>query len=511
MDKRWFRNLFTRRIFVVILLLIQAALFVFIINSSSRVSGIVGAALSIISILVALYIIGQPDKMPYKLTWIFVILALPVFGGLLYLMCQFQGNTRLTRRRLARVGLDTKKLLAIGGNATDALVQQHPDCIPLVGYLSKYAGFPAFDRTQIQYLSPGERFYERVMEELQKAERYIFIESFIIQQGVMWDSVLTVLEEKARAGLDVRVMYDDMGCLLKLPSDYKRTLERKGIKCIVFNPFRPFLSAIQNNRDHRKIVSIDGKVAFTGGNNFADEYINVEERFGHWKDASIQVTGRAAWALTVIFLELWSAAAARLEDFSLLYPWHDTPCPTESQGFSLPYADSPLDKEHVGANVFLQMINSAREYVYINTPYLIIDDTLLSALMLCAKSGVDVRIVTPGIADKPLVHATTRCYYGQLIQSGVKIYEYTPGFIHSKTVVVDGKTAVIGSTNFDYRSLYLHFECGVWMVDCSAILDLKTDFLETLALCRRITPADCKHNIFVELFHEVLRLFAPLM
>lgn len=511
MDKAWFRKLFTRRIFVVVLLILQALLLAYLVGSTSQASGIVSVSLTVISTLVALYILSRPEKGPYRLTWIFVILSLPLFGGLLYLICQYQGSTRLSRLKFAKSQQSLDNLIMLPGNYIEPLVERYPEYTAQARYLSDHEGFPVSDCTEAEYLSPGERFYERVLEELKKAEKYIFIESFILQQGTMWDTVLELLAEKVERGVDVRLIYDDMGCFLKLPTDYRQYIESKGIKCIVFNPFRPFLSAIQNNRDHRKIVSIDGKVAFTGGNNFADEYINLVPRFGHWKDASVMLKGKAAWSLTVIFLELWSAHQDEDEDFESLYPWSSEPLPEGGDGFSLVYADSPLDTEHVGSNVFLQMINSAKEYLYINTPYLIIDDTLLVALSLCAKSGVDVRIVTPGIADKKIVHATTRSYYRELVEAGVKIYEYTPGFMHSKTVIADDKTGIIGTTNFDYRSLYLHFECGALLFGCSAIGEVKADFLSTLSQCTQITQEACKKSLIYQLFQQFLRLFAPLL
>ena len=248
---------------------------------------------------------------------------------------------------------------------------------------------------------------------------------------------------------------------------------------------------VQNNRDHRKIVSIDGKVAFTGGINLADEYINAVEKHGHWKDASIMVTGRAAWSFTLMFLQMWEICIGTDEDYILYYPWKDSPCPVQSDGFVQPYADSPMDKENVGEHVYMQIINNAKKCVYINTPYLIIDDSMVSALCLAAKSGVDVRIVTPHIWDKKLVHMTTRSYYRELISAGVKIYEYSKGFIHSKTFVSDDRVGTVGTTNLDFRSLYLHFECGTLLIDNRAVMEIKEEFLKTLEICQPVTLEEC--------------------
>lgn len=275
--------------------------------------------------------------------------------------------------------------------------------------------------------------------------------------------------------------------------------------------FRPVLTVKQNNRDHRKIAVIDGKVAFTGGINLADEYINAIEKHGHWKDAAVMLKGKAAWSFTLFFLQMWGMCTSTDEDYGAFYPWKDQDCPITAKGFVQPYADSPTDTENVGEHVYLQILNNAKEYVYINTPYLIVDDSMLSALCLAAKSGVDVRIVTPHRWDKWAVHMTTRSYYRELIKAGVKIYEYTNGFIHSKTFVSDDNTATVGTTNLDFRSLYLHFECGALLYDTDAVMEVKDDFLQTLDICQEITEKDCNANIVVRLFQDILRLFAPLM
>lgn len=327
----------------------------------------------------------------------------------------------------------------------------------------------------------------------------------------MWNSILDILKRKAAAGVKVRLLYDDLGCFFLLPTDYPKQLHTYGIECRVFNPFRPFLTVKQNNRDHRKIASIDGKVAFTGGINLADEYINAYEKHGHWKDASVMVAGKAAWSFTLMFLQMWEFCTGIDEDYTMYYPWKDYPCEIQGTGFVQPYADSPMDKDNVGEHVYLQIINNAKRYVYINTPYLIIDDNLLSALRLAAKSGVDVRIVTPHRWDKRFVHMTTRSYYRELIDAGVKIYEYSDGFIHSKTFVSDDKTATVGTTNLDFRSLYLHFECGTWMYESEAVLEVRDDFLTTLDHCQQITEKDCKCGLIMRIFQDILRVFAPLM
>lgn len=346
---------------------------------------------------------------------------------------------------------------------------------------------------------------------MKKAQKYIFIEYFIIKDGLMWQSILDILKEKVSQGVEVRVIYDDIGCFLALPKDYAMQLKNIGIKCEVFNPFRPVLTAIQNNRDHRKITVIDGKVAFTGGLNLSDEYINTYEKHGYWKDAVIQIKGKAAWSLTLMFLEMWELCCGIPDDIDCFFPKNEVDERIESDGFVQPYSDSPVDNENVGEHVYLQIINNAKDYVYICTPYLIVDDSMVSALCLAAKSGVDVRIITPHIYDKALIHLTTRSFYRELIYGGVKIYEYSKGFMHSKIFVSDDQIATVGTTNLDFRSLYLHFECGVWMYNSKAVLQIKKDYFDTLNECTQITLEECIERLPIRVFQEILRIFAPLM
>ena len=511
MQKKWVRALFRRRIMVSLLILMQLFFFAYVIIQGGRSSSLISTVLSLVSILVALSIVNRKGKPAYKLTWIFLVLAVPIVGGCFYLLFDRQSSARWYNRQIDRTKQRAAPFLQQKGEVMERFLEEAPECACQVRYLQQYAGFPLYRHTGTEYLTPGEKKFHRLVEELEKAEKYIFLEYFIVQEGVMWDTVLQVLRRKASQGVEVRVMYDDMGCFLILPAGYQKTLESMGIQCAVFNPFRPVLSAIQNNRDHRKIASIDGKVVFTGGVNLADEYINTFEKYGHWKDASILLRGEAAWSMTVMFLQMWDLCRKTQTDFKQYLPWAEEACPVPSDGYVQPYADSPLDVENVGEHVYLQMINGARDYLYINTPYLIVDDNMLSALKLAAKGGVDVRIVTPHRWDKRLVHVTTRSYYRELIQAGVKIYEYSRGFLHSKTFVSDDKTATVGTINLDFRSLYLHFECGVWMYGSSAVRAVKEDYLNTLEVCQRITLEDCKNSWLMRLFQEVLRLFAPLM
>lgn len=511
MHKRWLRTLFRRRVLTILLLLLQVWFIANLIIGGSQISQQFSRLLTIASIVAVLYIVSKRDKGAYKTAWAILILTVPLFGGLMYLLFTFQSARWRVTKDAAHTQKKAEPLYLLPGTDEEATANALPGCRPQIHYLQDYAGFPVYAGTETHYLSPGERKLEVLLTELEKAEKYIFLEYFIVQEGIMWDTILEILKRKAAQGVIVRLLYDDMGCFFTLPSNYPKQLKKHGIQCAVFNPFRPVLTVKQNNRDHRKIAVIDGKVAFTGGINLADEYINAKEKHGHWKDAAIMMKGKAAWSFTLIFLQMWELCTHVNEGYESYYPWKEQACPVIANGFVQPYADSPLDAENVGEHVYLQIINSAKEYVYINTPYLILDDSVLSALCLAAKSGVDVRIVTPHRWDKWVVHMTTRSYYRELIKAGVKIFEYTNGFIHSKTFVSDDKTATVGTTNLDFRSLYLHFECGTLLYESKAVMEIKEDFLQTLDTCQQITENDCKANIVVRLFQDVLRLFAPLM
>ena len=511
MRQRWLRTLFRRRVLTILLLLLQVWFLVNLVIGGSQLSRRLSRLLTIISIVAVLYIVSKRDKGAYKTAWAILILAFPLFGGLMYLLFNFQSSRWRFTKGVREAQRKAKPFYTLPGNDYEEATKQLPERRAQIRYLQSSAGFPVYADTATHYLTPGEKKLEVLLTELEKAEKYIFMEYFIVQEGVMWDSILAILKRKASEGVIVRLIYDDMGCFFTLPKNYPAQLKKYGIQCAVFNPFRPVLTVKQNNRDHRKIAVIDGKVAFTGGINLADEYINVKEKHGHWKDAAIMLEGKAAWSFTLIFLQMWYMCTHTEEDYAVFYPWQEQPCPIVAKGFVQPYADSPTDSENVGEHVYLQILNNAKEYVYINTPYLIVDDSMLSALCLAAKSGVDVRIVTPHIWDKRIVHMTTRSYYRELIKAGVKIYEYTNGFIHSKTFVSDDHTATVGTTNLDFRSLYLHFECGTVLYESDAVMEVKEDFLQTLDICQQITEKDCSANIVLRLVQDVLRLFAPLM
>ena len=510
-SQKWFRQIFRRRVLIIIMLLIQVGFLAYFIISGSMFSQRFSKLLTLLSLFVALYVISKKEKGAFKLTWVFFILLFPLFGGLMYLLFNFQTSTKRFSNRIELIKERTKHYFFLPGNNYDEAKSCIPEHISQIRYLQQFAGYPICKNSSTKYLSPGEKKFEVLKAELEKAEKYIFLEYFIIQEGVMWDEILEILKRKVAQGVLVRVIYDDIGCFLVLPKKYSERLKSYGIECAVFNPFKPFITVKQNNRDHRKIAVIDGKVAFTGGINLADEYINAVVKFGHWKDSAIMITGEAAWSFTVMFLQMWELCQNTKEDYETYYPWKEQPCIIKNNGYIQPYADSPMDSENVGEHVYLQILNNAKDYVYIYTPYLIVDDSMISALTLAAKSGVDVRIITPHKWDKWVIHMTTRSYYRELIKAGVKIYEYSKGFLHAKAFVSDDMTATIGTTNLDFRSLYLHFECGAWLYDTTAVMELKEDFLQTQDECQQITLKDCNPRPSMRLFQDILRLFAPLM
>lgn len=501
------QKLLRRTTIIALLILVQVAILVTTIYRLSSHYVYVYVAFTLISIICALIIVWRRDNPSYKLAWILVVLGFPIFGGLFYLLFGGHRVSKKLRRRM-------QEGIALEQTAppVEYMAAREQSTVRQSDYIFRRSGFPAWQNTRVDYFPLGEEKFHRLLEDLRAAEHYIFLEYFIIEPGLMWDTILQILEEKAAAGVDVRVIYDDIGSGYTLPAYYDLALRKKGIKCHVFNPFRPVVSVLLNNRDHRKIVVVDGHIGYTGGVNLADEYINAKPRFGHWKDTAVRLEGEGVWNLTVMFLQMWSGLTGQPVDYESFRPAAHHPAPFAGEGVVQPYGDTPLDDEAVGENVYLNIIGRAKKYVWITTPYLIIDNEMMTALCLAAKSGVDVRIILPGVPDKWYVHMVSQANYAQLVEAGVKVWEYTPGFIHAKSFVSDDTVATVGTINLDYRSLYLHFECGVWMYNTPCIADIRADFLATQAQSRAIT-ADYGRNMPLRqrLLRGVLRLFAPLM
>ena len=506
------RKLLNRRFFIALLVIAQLVFITAMLFRSYQLKWL-ATLLTAFSVVTALHLMTRHDKSAYKLSLVFLILLLPVFGGAFYWIFHFQTTTVGFRRNLSKLEKTARKSFRVAKQSEDPFEQaiaSAPESRKLLHYMKQSTPFPVYGNTETRYYPSGRKMLFDLLEDLKHAEHYIFLEYFIIADGVMWNSILEILRERVKAGVDVRIIYDDLGCFLSLPSNYAKTLRSYGIQCMLFNPFHPFLTSIQNNRDHRKIVVVDGRIAYTGGVNLADEYIDEKIKHGKWKDSAIRLCGEGAWSFTVMFLQTWGLLAKKEEPYEDYRPKNE-PCAERTDGWVQPYTDSPMDKENVGEHVYLQIVEQAQTYLYITTPYLTVDDGMLSALKLSAKSGVDVRIIMPEIPDKKAVHFTSRSYYEQLIRAGVKIYEYNGGFMHAKLFVSDDVIATVGTANLDFRSLYLHFECGTCLYRTSSIQSIKEDFLKTLESCRQIEEKDCKVNLFMKFFQSICRIFAPLM
>lgn len=461
-----------------------------------------------VSLLVVFYLVKSDINPVYKIPWIVILLLFPIFGGVLYIIYGRAHIGKKEARRFNYINLQYKNALTCRPGYNEELKKMEPYIGVQTDYLNLRADAPVYKNTDTEYFPLGDTMFPVMLRELSRAQKYIFMEYFIIEDGVMLDAILTILEKKAEEGLDVRFMYDSFGSMIKAPLHIVKRLTRKGIHCFEFNSFRTVVDSRYNNRDHRKICVIDGLVGFTGGLNLADEYINRKQLFGHWKDSAIMLKGDAVWSLTIMFLALWDYMKQEEDSFEKYMPDQTI---TIDNGFVAPYTDYPLDDEAVGKNVYLNMINRAKEYVYITSPYLVLDNVMITALENAAKMGVDIRIITPGIPDKKIVNMLTKSYYEVLIKAGVRIYEYTPGFMHAKNFISDDETGVIGTINLDYRSLTHHFENAVWMYKTSAVLDMKKDFYDTIRKCYEVTKEDCqKQSIIRKILLPILRLFSPM-
>lgn len=512
------RIIFGRTTFFILFMALQIAVLAWIYFwLDDRYQAYGYGAFGLVSAVLAIRILNEKQNASFKMAWLVPVLLFPVFGCLFYIFVQLQMETKILAKRIADIRIRTRSYLKQNEAIAAKLMKENRRNANLSRYLSERAGYPVYDRTNFKYYPLGDDFFPDLLEELKAAERFIFLEYFIIQRGEMWDSVLKILEEKAAAGVDVRVLYDGMNSFSNLPHDYPKELEARGVRCRIFNPIRPAISTSQNNRDHRKILVIDGHTAFTGGVNLADEYINRKVRFGHWKDNAVRLKGEAVKSFTVMFLQMWSVCAFRPEydfDYGTFLDTGDhfhSPA-LNMDGYSIPFSDSPLDGEPVGHQVYLDIIYQARRYVYIMTPYLILDDDMVTALTYAAKRGVDTVIVMPHIPDKKYAFMLAHSYYPELMEAGVKIYEYLPGFIHSKTFVSDDEKAVVGSINMDFRSQYLNFECAVYIYKNPVVGDIRADFDETLKKCVRMSMESYESLPLMHRFWgRTLRLIAPLM
>ncbi|MBQ8804792.1 MAG: cardiolipin synthase [Tyzzerella sp.] len=506
-----FHIVFSRAFVVVLLLLIQIIVLASTVTYLKDYATAIYASFLILEVVSIIYVINSSSNPAFKITWILVILMLPIFGTAFYVFVKLQPGIKFLEYRLKDMAKKTMPYMQQDEEILEALRLSKPANANLATYLNNQVSFPVHRNTAVKYFASGEEKFEEMKKQLRKAEKFIFLEYFIVEKGTMWNEILSILKDKVWEGVEVRFMYDGMCSMIQMPYGYEKEMRRAGIKCKLFSPIRPVLSSYQNNRDHRKICVVDGKVAFTGGINLADEYINVKERFGHWKDTAVMLEGEAVQSFTMMFLQMWNVNERRQESFAKYL----TPKSAEVKrelGFVLPYADSPFDNENIGKQVYLHILNHAKKYVHIMTPYLIVDNEMMDALTYVAKCGIEVIIIMPHIPDKKYAFVVAKTYYQKLMEAGVKIYEYTPGFVHAKVFVSDNDTATVGTVNLDYRSLYHHFECGAFIYNNTIVWDVEKDFQNTLAECQLITMEDLKSISLAErLVGSVLRLIAPLM
>ena len=467
--------------------------------------GIISLFYSIASVLIVLIILKESTRLSNDLPWVILILIFPIFGTILLFTLGKNYSKNKLLKNIFKYEKEYNKYLVQDDKIKADIDDKKIDNIK---YLINRTHYFVSTNNDITYYNFGEKFYPELIKELKKAKKFIFMEYFIINEGVMWNGILDILKEKAAAGVDVRILYDDMGSIAMLSTDYAKQLEKFGIKCIPFNKLSPFRGIFMNNRDHRKMTIIDGKVAFSGGVNLSDEYININSRLGIWKDNGIKIVGDAIWNLTVMFLTLWNANIN--EDNDITKYKYDFKNSNENKGYVIPYGVAPLHKDLIGEDVYINIINSAKNYLYIMTPYLIIDTDIVNSLCRAAKRGVDVRIVVPGIPDKKIVYTQTTSFFRILHNNGVKIYKYTNGFVHSKVFLSDDIRAVVGTINMDYRSLYLHFENGIYMENVDEINKIYEDFDSTFKDCKKLNDKDVKAGLIKSLWQAILRLFAPL-
>ncbi len=501
----------SRLLISAITLLVQIVLIVTLFMGLWQCSIYIQVALKVISFVFALIIFNSDINPAFKVSWIILVLTLPL-GWVLYLM--FHG-TRKSKQQVLKYSAHADvvaKYIKPNNCNLNRISKEDSQVAKLCKYIEQTSNMTTFSNTYTKYYPSGECFFIDYIEDLKSAKEYIFLEYFIISSGIMWDTVLNILKDKAQQGVEVRLMYDDMGTISLLPLHYDNYLKSLGINTLVFNPIKAIISPSLNFRNHCKITIIDGKIAYTGGLNLSDEYINKKERFGYWKDSSVKLVGEGVQSMVAMYLQLWNYCI--YSDYNTnLDKYFKNVSSYNAKGYVQPFYDNPFNKKSLSENAYMSIINQAKNYVYICTPYLILDNEMANALKVASISGVDVRIITPHIPDKKNVNEVTRSNYLQLIESNIKIFEFKDGFIHSKTIVSDDKIAIVGTANFDFRSFYMHFENGVLMYDTTAVLQVKQDCLNVFNnQSVQILKEDCLNiPLYKKFVRFFLRLFSPLM
>ncbi len=496
---------------LILLMLVAQVLILFSIFQwfQAMIPHIFGGTVVLTSVIVV-YLLNNRINPTAKITWLIVILILPVFGVLLFLYTQSDLGDRVLKEWANKMVSDTRTGIRQDECVMERLAEENGGAAALAHYMGRSGCHPVYDKTAVTYFPLGEEKFEEMLKQLETAQHFIFMEYFIVSEGIMWGRVLEILARKAAAGVDVRVMYDGTCEFALLPHDYPKRLRKLGIKCKIFAPASPFVSTHYNYRDHRKILVIDGQTAFNGGVNLSDEYINQKMKFGHWKDTAVMIKGEAVKSFTLMFLQMWGMDGGKVEfDTFLAYPTLEV---RDAKGYVIPYGDRPLDEDQVGERVYMDMLNRALKYVHIMTPYLILDGEMETALKFAAERGVEVAVLLPGIPDKRIPYALAKTHYASLLESGVKIFEYTPGFVHAKVFVSDDREAVVGTINLDYRSLYHHFECATYMYGTDCIPQIEADFQATLAKCRQVTKETVRHEKWtMKLLGSLMKVAAPLL
>ena len=500
---------FSRTMIILLTLLVQL-IFVFLTMFSvvQHVSVWFGSA-AVLTAIMLFYILNTEENPSIKLSWCIVISVLPLFGIVLYFFVRYDWGYRLEQKVLEK-GMQESDIYVPEQKALwEKIKAEDKSLYNLARYLRGKGQHTIYANTEVKYFPLGEAMFAEMLVQMEKAEKFIFLEYFAIGPSYMWNTILELLVKKVKQGVDVRMMYDGSNAVTTLPYGYPKQLKKLGIQCKVFSEFHPFVSTHYNNRDHRKILVVDGQVAFTGGVNLQDRYINRKVVYGHWKDTAVMLKGDAVQGFTLLFLQMWNATQRER-----IYEPYMKPVGAEisGQGYVIPYSDTPMDAENVGEMVYLDMLNRAQNYAYIMTPYLILDNEMITALCFAARRGVDVRLILPHIPDKKYAFTLAKSHYRELVGAGVKIYEYTPGFVHAKEFLCDDKEAVVGTINLDYRSLYLHFECAAYMYKVPALKDIYKDFEETMAKSQLITmEAVKKQSWLVKITGRILKVIAPLM
>lgn len=500
-------NNIIKLIILLIGIIIQIVVFLFLYSATNQLSNYGRIIFTVIQFLSVIYIIYKDQNAAYKIVWIILLMFLPIAGFVAYLLWGNNKSPKYIKEEINKNHNKTKKILPQYEEIINDI--KNLDRKKEVKFLINSATYPIYNNKNIEYLKIGEEYYERLLKDLKQAKEYILIEYFIISDGKMWKEIFEILKEKRKEGVKIYIIYDALGSLFKKPKDLKEQLEEANIDYLAFNPLTAFIRSYINYRDHRKIVVIDGKVGYTGGINIGDEYINLTHRLGHWKDCGIRIEGEGIKSLISIFFSIWNMNKKTVNYENYINEIEKT---SKEQGYVIPFSDNPHNKINPMQNTYINIINNAQKYVCIMTPYLILDSETEQALINTSLSGINIKIITPSIPDKKLVNACTKSFYGKLLEAGIEIYEYKPGFIHSKVIISDDEVSIVGTANFDFRSFYLNYECGIWMYNTKEELNIKQDFEETLKQCEKIElKVWKKRKLDIRIIEALLRLISPLL